>query len=855
MFAQKQPTSMNEYMEQHLANTPRIHELLPYESYCPATQLFFNRDTTGFVLIANPIVGASLKDQEKIAQFLRSNPYIKEGVSLQVLLFASPHIGTSLDHWLNVRQETMNNNPLIQKWSMRRYEFLKDKAYYDDENLVIRDFRILISYTTPSQITDIEEQQRLIGFRKELQTFLQGLGLPTAIVDAQNFISEVGSILNIGQKSIYRYDGQYQSQDPISQQLVDPSTTVIVQDEQLLINNAAILSRSYTPGKKPQYWSLAFMDRLIGDLLEQQSIGCPYLLHYGFFVNSNQKLAKVKAQTKREALERSLKSSLSKFMPTLPEQHAEAVEIDQELLTGGQVITASLSVTLFSSPDKIHDHEQTLKSVWTDGGWGLKAAAKDHFAVMLASLPMSFTLGSKYNVLGQKKAYGMATGLLRTSKAYTTVTKEAQNLMPLVAEWKGQDVPGIPLVGRRGQSFFWNPFNKMLLNHNAKQDILYNYNVCIAGIPGSGKSFFLLELMKTVMDSGGKAMVLDLGRSFEKTCKVLGGRHIEFSIRTPLSLNPFTHIPTGNTIDEVEARDELLALIGPLLQVMAAPQQGTTDLENSFIDYVIRKCWAEHGTNCNIDHICQYLTNHENQVARDLGQKLSLFSTMGSYGKFFNSPANTNLTEDLIVVETDDLRATPDLLAVVVQMLVMHINQQMIKSDRKRPFIILIDEAWKLLLGKNMNRFITEATRIARKYRGSIVCATQHLTDYFKSESPGATEAFNCASWKIILKQEDDVITALESHPQLKSFVDSEYKHNLLSSINSKPPHYSEGALFGPDVRGIVARLRVDNFTRLLYSTNPQEYHAIQTRLQQGMSIEAAIEDIIKIQQLERTYT
>jgi len=60
MFAAKKPQNLGEYMEQHIATFPRLHELLPYESYDPATQLFYNQNSTGFVLLSNPIVGSSL---------------------------------------------------------------------------------------------------------------------------------------------------------------------------------------------------------------------------------------------------------------------------------------------------------------------------------------------------------------------------------------------------------------------------------------------------------------------------------------------------------------------------------------------------------------------------------------------------------------------------------------------------------------------------------------------------------------------------------------------------------------------------------------------------------------------------
>jgi len=317
-----------------------------------------------------------------------------------------------------------------------------------------------------------------------------------------------------------------------------------------------------------------------------------------------------------------------------------------------------------------------------------------------------------------------------------------------------------------------------------------------------------------------------------------------------MSLNPFTHIPAGEETINVLIREEMLAMICPIFQVMAAPKHGTTDLENAYLEQAIRYSWEKYGPQSSVDTVKEFLDNHTDLIATNLGHTLYPFSSAGSFGHFFNKIASASFKEKLVVIETDHLRNYPSLMAVVVQMLIIQVNQEMAKGDRMTPFLIIIDEAWKLLSGKNTADFISEATRTARKYKGSIVLGTQHLTDYFKPESPGATEAFNCSAWKIILYQETDVITSLKHHPQLQGFVDTEYKEALLKSIHSLPPHYSEMAIFGPEVNGVVGRLRLDPFSRLLYSTNAEEYRLIEEYIQKGASIEEAIELVMEMQQV-----
>src|SRR5688572_10780305 len=85
-------------------NIPRLHHLLPYQSYNPMSKLFYNKGSTGFVLMGCPIVGAGFEDQGQIAHFLAQEHNIKEGTSLQFLLIASPKIGPVLQSWQAARK-------------------------------------------------------------------------------------------------------------------------------------------------------------------------------------------------------------------------------------------------------------------------------------------------------------------------------------------------------------------------------------------------------------------------------------------------------------------------------------------------------------------------------------------------------------------------------------------------------------------------------------------------------------------------------------------------------------------------------------------------------------------------------
>lgn len=444
---------------------------------------------------------------------------------------------------------------------------------------------------------------------------------------------------------------------------------------------------------------------------------------------------------------------------------------------------------------------------------------------------------------------GCGPALHYMGKAKETMTREAQNMLPLLAEWKGQQAPGMMLCGRRGQLFFWNPFSHAFLPNAKNAQTNHNYNICIAGQTGSGKSVFMNELMTTILGVGGRVFVMDMGRSFKKSCQILGGQHVEFKMTSPLCLNPFTHIPQGNTLQEEGDRAEMLSLLRSICQVMAAPKMGTNDLQNAYLEQAIKDAWEKKQNKATITDIQEYLKNREEQAAKDLGQMLHSFTKDGKYGRFFEGEANVRFDRNLVVIEIDDLRNHPELMAVVIQMMILQINQMMSKGDRVTPFAIIIDECWILLAGKDGAQCINGSSRTTRKYKGSIVCGTQHLTDFFQEDCPAATAAFKSSAWKCILYQESDVVSSLREHPELKGFVESDWQLELLKSVHARVPHYSEVAIYGPDVHGVIGRLRLDPFSRLLYSTNPEEYQAIENHIKRGMSVENAVEAVMLEQQ------
>jgi conjugal transfer ATP-binding protein TraC len=82
----------------------------------------------------------------------------------------------------------------------------------------------------------------------------------------------------------------------------------------------------------------------------------------------------------------------------------------------------------------------------------------------------------------------MIKELSRLKLTYKLWATDAANMLPIIAEMKGMSSHRLMLVGRRGQTLFWDPFG------NQKG----NYNTCVAGISGSGKSVTVQEMVSAL---------------------------------------------------------------------------------------------------------------------------------------------------------------------------------------------------------------------------------------------------------------------------------------------------------------------------------------------------------------------
>jgi conjugal transfer ATP-binding protein TraC len=424
-------------------------------------------------------------------------------------------------------------------------------------------------------------------------------------------------------------------------------------------------------------------------------------------------------------------------------------------------------------------------------------------------------------------ADGLGADMERLKRFKTVLSTTAANIAPMQGEYLGSAHPHLLFVGRRGQPFFWSPFENDAGNHN----------VAICGKSGSGKSVLLQEMCAALRGAGAQVVVIDDGRSFEHSVKLQGGRFVEFTMKAGFCLNPFSMIDAARAAEDEDYRLDCFAMVKAIVGQMARHSAKLSDTERGLIDRAVNAVWSEHGVAATITGVGEALASLANEAATDLATALAPYTAGGTYGAFFEG-ASLDLDADFTVFEMSDLATREELRSVVLAGVMFLTSQAMTRSPRSTRKLLLIDEAWAMLKGGSMGEFVETYARTCRKYGGALATATQSLNDYYKSD--GATAALENSDWMLILQQKPETIADFRRAKRLDM---DDRTETLIRSLKRSGSDYSEVFIKGPETEA-VGRLVLDEFSATLFSSSPATFAAIQDEIERGHTLADAIERI-----------
>lgn len=773
-----------------------LSAFLPWEAYDEASGLFFSKNSAGFTIEAIPLVGALESVQKEMQNIFQET--LEEGESVQCLLWADHRIDSFLKKWAGARREE-----IYTQIAHKRAE------YYLNSHHSTRMFRFFLSYSAPLATSQEKLKNKRERILKTLKSFTYAFSW-----DVHHFLETISAWFNYTpSREIHkRHWNPFQS---LSSQLPLGGGMLKIGEESLRWETEQpIHAKTFRVTDFPEAWSLPEMQTLIGDALRDSfRLPYPFFLHYGVYCP---KQSKEEFNFKKRAhfIEKQGRSGfLIRLIPQLREELHETDIVRKELVQGSKLLWSQLVAGVWAVENQLPQAEHALKSLFRINQFTLKENRFLHLPSYLSCMPMSW---SEY-----------IDDLHELNLLRTTLSTECAALVPIQGEWMGTSTPGMLLLGRRGQLVNWNPFD----NRSG------NYNIVVVGRSGSGKSVFMQDLIFNGLATGSKVFILEVGRSFEKLCDLLSGQYIQFSKEVHICLNPFSNIP----IDDIEGRDTSFSFLKAIVATMAAPTEGTTDFENALIEKSIRHVWEAKKRDATITDISEWLQHHEDARARSLGMMLTPYTREGIYSKYFEGECNVDFTNPLALIELEELKEKKDLQSVVIQLFIMTITNQAFLGDRKTRFYICIDEAWDLLRGKQSGVFIETLARRLRKYNGSLVIGTQSVDDFYAT--PGALAAFENSDWMCLLAQKATSIRRFAESGKIQL---NEGAKLALESVHTRHGEYSEIMIYDADGNYSIARLSLDPFSQLLYTTKAQEHAQIKELQGQGMSVTEAINRLIK---------
>ncbi|ELB7515003.1 type IV secretion system protein TraC [Escherichia coli] len=809
---------------------PQFSRLLPYRDYNQESGLFMNDTTMGFMLEAIPINGANESIVEALDHMLRTK--LPRGVPFCIHLMSSQLVGNRIEYglrefsWSGEQAERFNAITRAYYMNAAATQFPLPEGM--NLPLTLRHYRVFFSYCSPSKKksrADILEMENLV---KIIRASLQGASITTQAVDAQAFIDIVGEMINHNPDSLYPKRRQLDPYSDLNYQCVEDSFDLKVRADYLTLGlrekgrNSTARILNFHLARNPEIaflWNMA--DNYSNLLNPELSISCPFILTLTLVVEDQVKTHS-EANLKYMDLEKKSKTSYAKWFPSVEKEAKEWGELRQRLGSGqSSVVSYFLNITAFckDNNETALEVEQDILNSFRKNGFELISPRFNHMRNFLTCLPFMAGKG----LFKQLKE----AGVVQRAESFNVA-----NLMPLVAD-NPLTPAGLLAPTYRNQLAFIDIFFRGMNNTN--------YNMAVCGTSGAGKTGLIQPLIRSVLDSGGFAVVFDMGDGYKSLCENMGGVYLDGET---LRFNPFANI---TDIDQSAER------VRDQLSVMASPNGNLDEVHEGLLLQAVRASWLAKENRARIDDVVDFLKNASDSeqyaesptIRSRLDEMIVLldqYTANGTYGQYFNSD-EPSLRDDakMVVLELGGLEDRPSLLVAVMFSLIIYIENRMYRTPRNLKKLNVIDEGWRLLDFKNhkVGEFIEKGYRTARRHTGAYITITQNIVDFDSDKaSSAARAAWGNSSYKIILKQS---AKEFAKYNQLYPDQFLPLQRDMIGKFGAAKDQWFSSFLLQVENHSSWHRLFVDPLSRAMYSSDGPDFEFVQQKRKEGLSIHEAV--------------
>ena len=507
-----------------------------------------------------------------------------------------------------------------------------------------------------------------------------------------------------------------------------------------------------------------------------------------------------------------------------------------------QVPIRVLSGVILSNTDLDELEKDTKRAMSSYGSIGITLYKEDtiSFNVYLASLPGFF----------RNDMDGQETGLQR---ALTMTAFNAGLFTHCIGAWSGNHPS-------RGGALTMNRLAGVAAL-DLFDDKGSNFNMFVAADSGSGKSFFVNEIVRSILSKGGYVRIIDAGRSYQTCCELVGGKVIEFGDGSDMCINPFDGIYDIDHLNE-----SLEHLVSVCMQMTFPESYGDMDQngdklieakedERQIFSKNIKSAWEQCMNENRIMSIkdvrdviikefktkkIDVVEGREMMSEKQLSQYESITGNLydwseGSKSKWVVGESNLSFDNPFIILELDGLDTNLELRSIVINLLLHKLTEEMyvkgirdIETGETLEKLLVLDEAWDLINRKASALFMEKASRRVRKYQGSMIILTQKLTDAI---SQAGKTIINNSNIVVVMKQnakaveeaiEDKLVDFNDTHKELIGEVRKTNDFSEFFVINKMSHMYG------------LLRFKTDAFSYLLFTSKVKEKDEIEKLIRKG---------------------
>lgn len=394
--------------------------------------------------------------------------------------------------------------------------------------------------------------------------------------------------------------------------------------------------------------------------------------------------------------------------------------------------------------------------------------------------------------------------------SFTVESSGLLRMMPLLDEWKGTEEAQILLKTYQDEALKLDLFDPRLPAKHA----------LMVGSTGSGKSFITNFLLTQFLVANAKnhVVVIDMGGSYRKLARVLGGSYVEMDLTEDYALELFPQkerfYSSGNNFDS-----EILAFLTTLIEKMVSDREKISANDTRILEKALLKIYEvlpREGSPL-LQDIANILRNYslgdeeDRRRAYQFSKNLSIW-TEGRFGKILNRPGRLKLDNRLLVFDLARLSSYPELQSILFFVIRSSIWRKLYDPGIRK--IIVIDEGWRFFNDDIGGRLIEELYRTARKHNGLVLSISQSPEDFFQSKASTAILANSYVKYILKLQKGHDLLANLDLNKE---------EVRAAKELEIKPGFYSEIFIKFFD-RSVIAKLEPSSLDYWISTTDPEDF-------------------------------